>query len=141
MFDLTKQYGYDKEAAEAGVKMQVGADPKKDYLVVRRIPNKEYSAELIAVMQANSMKLKHLKKQDKSAYDALNDKLLCNIMAKTVLTGWGPGIGADDKKLPYSEKSASEVLLIHDDFRTDVRDFATDNSNYPLQINVEDVKK
>ncbi len=140
MFDLDKGYGFNEKLADEGVKMVIGPDEKEDYFLIRRIPNKDYTREMNKVQQANHKMLEYLKRQDSDKHSELNTKLLCDVMGKTVLVGWGT-IVVGGKKVKYSSKEAVKLLVDYRDFKSDVIDFATDNNNYPLELDVEEIKK
>lgn len=140
MFDITKSYGFDEKLANAGVKMIVGAD-EEDYILIKKMPNDEYVRELQKVMQANDKILKHLKLQNPEEHTKLDRKLQCEVMAKTVVVGWGKTVGAAGELIEYSVKNCTKLLLDYPDFRFSCVEFASDNSNYPLEIDIKETKK
>jgi ribosomal protein L15 len=138
--DLNKIYDFDEKLAEEGAKMIIGPNQKEDFILVRRIPNPEYQRELDKVMQASHKVLEFAKQQDPKKYEELNGKLLAKVVARTVVTGWGV-VKVDGKVKKFSASAAEEILTKYPEFRGDVIDFARDRSNYPAQVDVEEVKK
>jgi len=141
MFDIKKAYGFDKEAAEKGVKMICGPDPDKDYVVLCRMPNDRYTAALTTKMQANHSRLEILKKQDEEAYGKLNRQLMIEVMAETVVVAWGPGFGEDGTAIKYSTEVCIDFLAKYPDFRAACAEFASNPSNYPIVSDLKEAKK
>lgn len=141
MFDLKKTYGFSKAKADAGVRMVVGADPENDYVLVRRIPNDLYRTKLSEVMLANKKMLEILKTQDVKAHAKRDNEIFCEVLAETVLVGWGPGFGVDGKVVAHSVEAAKEMLIDYPDFRGDVVEFASDRINYLPEADIADIKK
>lgn len=141
MFDLRKGYGFSRILAESGAKMVVGADPENDYVLLRKMPNDKYRTKMSSVMMANRKILEVLKVQDPEAHDKRDTELMCEVLAETVLIGWGKGFGDAGKPLTYSVEEAKRVLVEYPEFRGDCIAFASSNANYPLEIDVEEVKK
>ena len=142
-FDLRKSYGFDKKAAEEGVKMVVGPDEEKDYVLICKLPNKKYRKALVKTLQDNSKLLEMLKTQDPDGYVEKDNELNCEVLAETIIIGWGPGFGAGGKAIKYSVATCKKLLMEYPDFKADCLEFATDNKNYPMtaELDVEDVKK
>jgi len=140
MFDLNKQYSFDKVAAAEGAKLMVGPD-KEDYILICRLPNNKYQAELTRVMQRNGKVLEFLKAQDNDKYAEKDKDLQANVLAKTIVIGWGGNFVDEGKKVKYSVKECARLLIKYPDFRSDCVEFAADVKNYPAQMDVEDTKK
>lgn len=141
MFDLKKAYGFSEKAATEGVKMVVGPDPAKDYVMIRRLPNDDYRAELTATFQANGKSLELLRSHDTKAHQKKDAELQCEVLAKTIVVGWGPNFSEDGKVLKNTFEERKRVLIAYPDFRSDCVEFAANNANYPPEMDVEDVKK
>jgi len=139
--DLKKVYGFSKKLAEGGARMVIGPDEENDFLLVRRIPNDSYKARMSVVMMANKKQLDILKAQDEKAHAAKDAEIFCEVLADTVLIGWGAGITEGGESIPYSTEAAKNLLLSYPEFRSDIVDFATSKSNYPLEPDVDDIKK
>lgn len=140
-FSFDKQYAFDEKKAEEGAKLMVGPD-KEDYILVCRLPNKKYSAELTRVMLQNSKVLEFLKAQDNDKYSDKDRELQAQVLAKTIFVGWGKNFLDNGKAVKYSVKECTRLLLKYPDFRADGIEFASDISNYPPQLDIEDsVKK
>jgi hypothetical protein len=98
MFDI-KKYDYDRSAAETGAKMIVGTEAE-DYILIARIPNKAYRAELNKTMQAHGKVLEFLKAQSEEKHSEKDRELQAGVLAKTVVLGWEKVLVRMVKKLP-----------------------------------------
>jgi len=141
MFDLHKSYSFSKTKANDGVKMIVGPDAENDYVLLRRIPNDMYKTKLSAVMLANKRSLEILKSQDEAAHAIRDTEIFCEVLAETVLIGWGKGFADEGKEVPYSVDKAKEILIKYPDFRSDLIEYASERKNFPAEVDVQDIKK
>lgn len=141
MIDLAKRFGYDKDLAKSGVKKFIGPDKDNDWLLLRRLPNDEYLSCLTETMQNEGEKLQEMEATDPEAHRKYDTMLQCQVLAKTVLVGWGEGIQVNGKTLEYTVENATKLMVDLDDFRAECVMFARDNKNYPLKMDVEKVKK
>jgi len=141
MFDLHKSYSFSKTKANDGVKMIVGPDAENDYVLLRRIPNDMYKTKLSAVMLANKRSLEILKSQDEAAHAIRDTEIFCEVLAETVLIGWGKGFADEGKEVPYSVDKAKEILTKYPDFRSDLIEYASERKNFPAEVDVQDIKK
>lgn len=141
MFSLQKSYAFDEKLALEGVRMVVGPDPETDYVILRKMPNSKYRAKMNQVMLANKRTLEILKSQDPEAHERKDNELLCEIMAETILIGWGPGFADGDKPIPYSPEVAKELLIKYHAFKGDCLEFAANNANYQPTPDIADIKK
>jgi hypothetical protein len=138
MISLKKKYQFDKALAQAGAKMILGPDPETDYLLVRRSPSDSYYRVLSETLQANGDRLEELKKSDPEAGKELDLRLQCQVMARTIVVGWGSGI---EDYPEYSEEACSELLFNYDDLRVEATIFSRNNANYPPKADIEKIKK
>jgi hypothetical protein len=141
MFDLKKAYGFSDKAANEGVKMVVGPDPTKDFVLIRRMPNEDYREELVKTFQAHGKSLELLKTHDPKSHQKRDAELQCEVLAKTIVVGWGPNFSEDGKVLKNTFEERKRVLVAYPDFRTDCVEFASNKANYPIEMDVEEVKK
>jgi hypothetical protein len=141
MFDLNKTYGYDDKKAGNGVKMVIGQDENTDYILVKKMPSPAYRAKLTALMMANKKTLDILKTQDQEAHEKKDNELLCEIIAETVIGGWGAGFADMGESIPFSTAAAKAILVKYPQFKSDIIDFATNLSNYQAEPDVADIKK
>ena len=141
MIDLKRKYGFDKKAAVEGTKMFIGTDKETDWVLIKRMPSKDYIACLTKTLQDHGEELEQLRKEDPDAGEKYDQELQCEVLAKTVVVGWGGGIQENKISIPYSVEAAAKLLAEFDDFRIDCVSFARDNKNYPIKMNVEKVKK
>jgi hypothetical protein len=141
MFDLKKAYGFSEQKATEGVKMMIGPDPKKDYVLIRRLPNDDYRTELTNAFQANGKALELLRTHDPKSHQKRDAELQCEVLAKTIVVGWGPNFSEDGKALKDTLEERIRVLIKYPDFRADCVEFASNNTNYPPELDKEDLKK
>jgi hypothetical protein len=141
MFDLKSAYGFSEKAANEGVKMLIGPDANKDYVLIRRLPNEDYRTEITKTFQANGKQLELLKTHDAKAHAKRDAELQCEVLAKTIVVGWGANFSEGGKVLKNTYEERLRVLIAYPDFKTDCIEFATNKANYPLEVEVEDVKK
>lgn len=141
MFDIKKAYGFSDKVATEGAKMLVGPDPNKDYILIRRMPNEDYREELVKTFQAHGKSLELLKTHDPKSHQKKDAELQCEVLAKTIVIGWGSNFSEDGKVLKNTLEERKRVLIRYPDFRTDCVEFASNKANYPLEMEVEDVKK
>jgi hypothetical protein len=143
MFDLEKSYGYDKVAADKGMKKPLGVDPE-EYIQLRYIPgNKEYKALLMKKYRASSQILEFYKDKPDLA-EEISSKIMAEVLAETVVTGWGKEFAVKGKAIPFSAENCVKVFLDYPAFRQDCLAWADDKANYPLvsdETTVEKVKK
>ena len=81
------------------------------------------------------------KKEDPEAGRKLDVKLQCDVLAETVVIGWGAGIREDGEPLEYTIERCAALLNEYDDLRVDVVEFARNKANYPPKMNLDKVKK
>jgi hypothetical protein len=141
MFDLKSAYGFSEKAANEGVKMLIGPDPNKDYVLIRRLPNEDYRTEITKTFQAHGKQLELLKTHDPAAHAKKDAELQCKVLAKTIVVGWGANFSEAGKILKNTEAERERVLIAYPEFKTDCIEFATNKANYPLEMEVEEVKK
>lgn len=116
MLDIFAQYATDETLENEGTFVEHG-DAK---FLIARSGNRKYGKLLTALVEQNQQLLD---KKDEAA-DALSDKLMIEVMAKTVLIGW-ENVGYQGKVLPYSVENA-KLLLGVKDFRRLVSKWADD---------------
>jgi len=141
MFDLKSAYGFNEKAANEGAKMLIGPDPNKDYVLIRRLPNDDYRTEITKTFQAHGKSLELLKTHDSKSHAKRDAELQCEVLAKTIVVGWGANFSEGGKVLKNTYEERLRVLIAYPDFKTDCIEFATNKANYPLEVEVEEVKK
>jgi len=135
MLDIDKVFGFDKKMAEDGVKMILDVKGEQFFLV-RRIPNPDYERQL---GQEYRRWEKVLKMKTPEA-EELSQKLMAEVLARTVLIGWS-GISNKGKKLEFNVENATKLMLEYPALRSAVVEFAQEPSNYRPTDDVAEVKK
>ncbi|MDD5486774.1 MAG: hypothetical protein WDA41_07965 [Candidatus Neomarinimicrobiota bacterium] len=135
MFDIDKVFGFDDKMAQEGVKMFLDAKGEQ-YFLVRRIPNPDYERMLSREFRRN----KRLLEMETPESELLSQKLMAEVLAKTVLIGW-EGIAVKGKKLPFSVEGAAKILTEYPNLRSAVLEFGQDTKNFRPTDDVEEVKK
>lgn len=121
----------DPEIEKEGVWIDYRGGSK---IKVARIGNPNFS-------RVNAAKMKpHRKKQRAGTLDEETEtRLLCEVIAETVLLGW-EGFTDGDKQFKYSKQNAIDLLTKHIDFRNEVVEFATTEEIFHRE-EVEDSEK
>lgn len=135
MLDIDRVFGFDKKMADEGVKMVLDVKGEQFFLV-RKIPNPDYERQL---GQEYRRWEKVLKMKTPEA-EELSQKLMAEVVSRTVLIGWG-GISLKGKKLEFSPENAAKLLIEYPSLRSAVMDFAQETSNFRPTDDVAEVKK
>jgi hypothetical protein len=135
MFDIDKVYGFDEKLSHDGVKMVLDAAGEQ-YFLVRRIPNPDYERLLSKEFR------RHKKVLDLETADSekLSQKLMSEVLAKTILIGWD-GVALKGKKLAFSVENAVKLLIEYPVLRSSIMEFAQDIKNFRPAESVEEIKK
>ena len=124
MLDIFAQFATNEAAENDGVFVPFG---EAQFLVARE-GNRKYVKLLTAAVEKNQ---KLLDAKDDAASD-LSDKIMIDVMAKSILLGWEGKVGYKGKLLPYSEANAKMLLAIKD-FRREVSKMAADIGNFKVE--------
>lgn len=135
MLDLDQVYGFDETMARDGVKMILDSKGEQ-YFVIRRIPNSDYERDLSREFRRHK-KILDLETEDS---EKLSQKLMAEVLAKTVVTGW-KGMSLKGKKLDYNFENTVKILIAYPPLRSAILDFAQDIKNYRLTDDVAEIKK
>lgn len=141
MADIRKQFGFDAEAADKGVKMPLGIDIDTEYILIRRHSNPEYIDLLTKTLQANDKIIQYTENTDPKAAQKLNVALMCEVLAKTIVVEVGPGVYDGKKKVSNTVEGRKQLLIDYPDLHTQCILFSKDNKNYPLKPDIEEIKK
>jgi len=128
--DIFNTYAVDEAKELNGTLMPVG-DAK---FLVARAGNKAYIKMLSKEVERNQ---KALDMKDDNA-DALSDRIMIDVMAKTILLGW-ENVEFQGKPLEYSEENA-KMVLGHKEFRREIAKLSDDFSAFKAAKEEEDVK-
>jgi len=135
MLDVDKVFGFDQTMATEGVKMVLDAAGSQ-YFLVRRIPNPDYERQLSKEFRRNK-KVLDLETEDS---EKLSQKLMAEVLARTVLIGW-EGISLKGKKMSFSVEHATQLLIAYPSLRSAILEFAQDTKNFRPADEVAEVKK
>lgn len=130
--DIFDRYATDESAELNGVEVPMGDAT----LLIARVGNKKYSNKLTALVKRHEVALAI----EGDAADALNESLMVEAIADTILLGWknlqykvADAEGALKRvELPYSKENA-KMILGHHDFRADVMKLANDMEAYKVK--------
>lgn len=128
--DIFNTYAVDEAKELNGTWMPLG-DAK---FLVARAGNKAYVKMLAKEVERNQ---KALDMKDEAA-DELSDRIMIDVLAKTILLGW-ENVSFQGKSLEYSEENVKMVLK-HKEFRRQIAQMADDFSAFKAAKEEEDVK-
>jgi|SRR6185369_14449145 len=125
--DITKEFGTSIEKEKEGVEVDIGGAT----LRIARTGSPEYNRLINKLFTAN----KRLLDLKNAAADELNEKLMAEVFAKTVLKGWD-GIEENGEPLPFTVENAQRLLMIKD-FRALVVEKANDFQLFKAAVEAE----
>lgn len=106
--DLAKQFGTDKAVEAEGAWIDAGGGAR---LKVARMGNPAFKREFRERTASHKLAMK-----SRTMDDADAERILCAVMARTILLGW-EGLQIAGEALKYSVANAETVLLEYPDFR------------------------
>jgi len=130
--DLFNEFATDTAAEESGVWMPYAGDVE---FLVARANNREYSRLIQKMYRRNKVALD----AGGEAATKLNEQLVIEVMAKTILLGARGDFTWKGAKVEFSESVAKEMLALRE-FRRWVADKADDMSGFKLIKDEEDEK-
>jgi len=119
--DVFKRFATDETLENAGAWRDLGGGAK---VLVARAGNRENTRMLKKQFEMHEQALKG----DDEASEALSDKIMTEIMAKTILLGW-EGIEFKGAPLAYSVENARMLLGVKD-FKKHIAKIADDLTNF-----------
>ena len=122
--DLSKEFGTDSNKEKDGIWVNLDEDAA---LLIARTGNPDYREALRKAMEPFKISV-----QNNTLPNATAEKILIDVMAKTILLDW-KGIIDKGKELKYSEKNAVKLLTKLRDFRDFVSDSAGDMASYKAE--------
>jgi len=132
--DLFAAFATDDSAEQKGTPTQLpGAGDTLFY--VARDSNKAY----IKLLQQRVKQNRAVLDSKGDAAEAMSEKIITEVMAKTILLGWNGTVNYKGKPLEYSLENAT-TLLSHKEFRAVVNKVATDMEIFKIVKDDEDVK-
>jgi hypothetical protein len=108
--------------------------------LIARSGNPKYARLLNAAYEANKAILDD-KTTDaaREAAQACSDKIMIDVMAKSVLLGWTGNVKYQGADLPYSVENAAKLLALSE-FRKLVGTLSDNFKNYRLAVEAEDAE-
>jgi hypothetical protein len=135
-FDISTAFATDESLENEGAKFPLS---KGSHLLVARAGNRRYSRALSKAVEQRRLELDvgpGSTEADADAAAAVSDEILINVMASTILVGWG-GLSLKGEDLgEYSEEKARRVLAIKD-FRKHVAGLSEQMDAYKVKEEVE----
>lgn len=119
--DIFNQFASDSTLENSGTWVTVGDAA----LLLARIGNVKYSKMLTELVEKNEVLLG----AGDDAADKLNEDLMVEVLAKTVLLNWKGNFSYKGQPLSYSLDNA-KMVLAHTDFRKLIVKQATDLANF-----------
>jgi len=132
MLDVLKLYATDEKKELAGARIELGGDA---YIVVARAENENFLNKIIEESDKHLAEIKSLPKEQAAALD---QKILCDVIAATILLDFG-GLSYGGKPAKYSVETAAKFLA-HKDFRKMVMKHANNIEIFRREQEVADVK-
>jgi hypothetical protein len=130
MLDIFSQFATDTTLEDKGVERVLG-DAK---FLVARTGNSNYTKVLQELVQQNEAALK----VKGEVADKLSDKIMVEVIARTVLLGW-ENVSYKKQPLPYSLDNAI-MLLSHKDFRKQITSWADEMDVFRMKEEAEQEK-
>jgi hypothetical protein len=126
--DIFSEFATDEQLEDQGAWQTLKGSTK---LLVARANNRAYGRLLSELVEKHSEQLNN----GTPEADALSDKLMVQVIAKTVLKGW-ENLVYKGKALAYNTANA-EMVLSHADFRRRVLELANNREAYKAKLEVE----
>jgi hypothetical protein len=132
MLDIFSTFAVDEKAETEGRWVEYGNGVS---FLIARANNNNYNRLLSSLYKRNKVALEA--KGD--AATALNDNLMVEVLAKTILLGWQGDIALKGEKLEYSVENAKKILA-HKDFRRYISNLSEDFEAFKVEQEAEDAK-
>lgn len=129
--DIGKRFRTDKEKEKTGTWVPIDGS---EFLIARS-NNRKYKQSLVKALEENASEL--AAGTEKSA--ALDDKLLAEVMAETILLDWKK-VEIDGKKINYSVKMAAKVMAEMPDFCDLIKRHADSIDNFKVDVEEKQTK-
>lgn len=123
MLDIYATFATDSNLENNGTWRQVGSAK----LLIARLNNPNYSKLLSKLFEQHRAALDI----EGPEADALSDKIMVEVMAKTILLGW-ENVGFKGQPRAYSTEAAMELLSVKD-FRLKVRALSDEMDSYLIR--------
>lgn len=133
MSNFFAKFEVDEKKENEGVEVSLGGG---DFITVARAGNENFNRRII---EASELHLAEIKALPEKESRALDQKILCEVLAETVLLGFRGFTDKKGKALKYSVEKATE-LLGHKEFRKRVMAEAANIENYRAELEQADVK-
>jgi hypothetical protein len=135
--DFWSEYATDTKAENEGKEFDWGGGVK---LVIARAHNPTYTRLLASLYEKNKEALdKKSTPEDLAAAEVLSNKIMAEVMAKSILLGWSGPVTFKGEPLPYSSANAQKLLELKD-FQNEVAKRAADFRNFRFETEEADAK-
>jgi hypothetical protein len=132
MLDIFSTFAVDEKAEQEGRWVEYGNGVS---FLVARSGNPKYSRLLASMYKRNKVALE----AKGEAAEALNESLMGEVMAKTILLGWKGNVALKGVKLEYSVENAKRLLAVKD-FRRYISSVSEDFESFKAEQEAEDAK-
>jgi hypothetical protein len=132
MLDIFSTFAVDEKAEQDGRWVEYGSGVS---FLVARAGNAKYNRLLASMYKRNKVALE----SKGEAAEALNESLMGEVMAKTILLGWKGHVAIKGEKLDYSTENAKRLLAIKD-FRRYISSVSEDFESFKAEQEAEDAK-
>lgn len=135
--DFWSEYATDPQAETEGKSIPWGGGV---ILTIARANNPAYTRLLASLYEQNKEALdKKTTAEDMAAAEALSNKIMAEVMAKTVLLGWTGPVTYKKQPLEYSTANAQKLLELKD-FQAEISRKAADFRNFRYAVEAADAK-
>lgn len=130
--DLFDEFATDAALETGGALVAYKGDVK---FLIAREQNENFGAAITKALEDNRDAIEG----DSPEAKALSEKLLLDVMARTILVGWEGNVTYQKQPLPYTTDNAIKLLGMSD-FRAWVRRQAANREHYKVKVQAEAVK-
>jgi hypothetical protein len=135
--DFHRAYATDPKAELEGKEFDWGGGVK---LTIARAHNPSYTRLLASLYEKNKEALdKKDTAEELAAAEALSNKIMAEVMAKSILLGWSGPVTFKGEDLPYNTANAQKLLALKD-FQNEVAKRAADFRNFRFETEEADAK-
>ncbi len=135
--DFFKSYATDPKLEIEGVPSDFGGGVN---LLIARMHNPRYTRMMTAQLETYKHTLEARDSDEQiKASDERSDKIMADVMSKSVILGWDGPVEYDGQPLPYNVENAAKLLAMKD-FRAEVVRRSNDFKNYRFKVEEADTK-
>jgi hypothetical protein len=135
--DFYREYATDPKAEIEGRDIPWGGGIT---LTIARTHNPKYTSLLASLYEKHKEALdRRSTDEERAAAETLSNKIMAEVMAKSVLVGWSGPVAYKGENLEYSAANAQKLLELKD-FQAEVAKRASDFRNFRFEIEEADAK-